>query len=177
MRPSDHDALTRWLAAERTGRPEEADAALARLLGGLPPLAPPRGFAGRVLAKAGVVAVRQATRWASPWLRAALAASTVAVALSLLLVPGLLAAVASLWDTGSVVQAMVAAFTESAVGLASALRLGELLVTLGRALALPLLTPEALAAAVVCLALSALSLRFLRDLSLRERSLTYVQSN
>jgi hypothetical protein len=46
------DALSRWLAAERSGLAEDAEAALAELLGGLPRPAPPAGFADRVMARA-----------------------------------------------------------------------------------------------------------------------------
>jgi hypothetical protein len=48
------DALSRWLAAERSGAADAADAAeraLAELLGELPRPAPPAGFADRVLAR------------------------------------------------------------------------------------------------------------------------------
>jgi hypothetical protein len=45
------DALSRWLAAERSGASEDAEAALAELLGELPRPAPPAGFAERVLAR------------------------------------------------------------------------------------------------------------------------------
>jgi hypothetical protein len=45
------DALSRWLAAERSGASEDAEEALAELLGELPRPAPPAGFADRVLAR------------------------------------------------------------------------------------------------------------------------------
>jgi hypothetical protein len=177
MRPADPQHLARWLDAEAAGRPDAADEALTVLLHGLPELAPPRGFADRVLLRArrdGVLAARSG--WSSPWLRAALAGSTAALTAVILLVPGLLSVVGRFWDTGGLVRAGIDVVAESAMGLAKALRLGDLLITLGRAFALPLLTPDTLAAVVLCLAIAGLALRFLRELSLRERSWTYVQS-
>ena len=47
MRPSHHEALDRWLAAERGDRYDEADAALREMFEALPLLAPPAGFANR----------------------------------------------------------------------------------------------------------------------------------
>lgn len=176
MRPSDPQPLARWLDAEASGEPEAADEALSALLRGLEELAPPRGFADRVLERARLEGALAPRRGVSPWLRAALVGATAALTAVLLLVPGLLSVVAQLWDTGGVVRLGIDTLVEAAMALAGALRLGELMITLGRAFALPLLTADTLGAVLLCLAVAALALRFLRDLSLRERSWTYVES-
>jgi hypothetical protein len=59
-------------------------------------------------------------------------------------------------------------------GLALLLRTGEWLFSLGRTLAEPLMAPRAMAALAVCLLVSGLAFRFLRDHISGERSFTYV---
>lgn len=179
MRPSHQDALNRWLAAERDDHAEEADAALFELFEALPQVAPPAGFADRVLARAGIAAVPVAvpTRWnlfASRPARLLLGLCLAAVALGVLWLPPVIELMARIWSFGDLVQAGVRALTGLTQGFAAALRLGDLVVTLGRVVSEPLTEPGALVVLMGCLAVSSLAFRFLRDQVSGERNLTYV---
>ena len=176
MRPSSHDAhdaLNRWLAAERESRSEEADAALRETFAALPPLAPAAGFADRVLARAGL---QPETRdvFASRALRLLLVLSLIAVSLGAIWLPPTLRALARLWTLSGVVRLGARALAEGSRGLATALSLGEWLFSLGRALSAPLMTPQVMAALTAGLLVSGLAFRFLRDQLTGERSLSYV---
>src|SRR4028118_2063289 len=83
-RPAGRELLNRWLTAEHEGQDDAAEAELFALFEALPPLAPPAGFADRVLARAGLVAiptpvpaqVATPARWnpfAARWLQVAMA--------------------------------------------------------------------------------------------------------
>ena len=176
MRPSSHDAhdaLSRWLAAERAGRSEAADAALRETFAALPLLAPAAGFADRVLARAGL---QPETRdvFASRALRLLLALSLVAVSLGAIWLPPTLQALAGLWTWGDVVRLGARAVAAGSRGIATVLRVGEWLFSLGRALSSPLMTPQVMTALTVGLLVSGLAFRFLRDQLTGERSLSYV---
>ncbi|HYX25972.1 MAG TPA: hypothetical protein VFC23_17590 [Thermoanaerobaculia bacterium] len=179
MRPSPHDALNRWLAAERDASLEAgdaadvADAALREVFAALPQLAPAAGFADRVLARAGL---QPATRdvFASRALRLALVLSLIAVSFGALWVPPAVRVLARLWTLSDAVQLGVRALAEGSRGLATALRVGEWLFALGRALSVPLMTPQVMAALTAGLLVSGLAFRFLRDQLTGERSLSYV---
>ena len=173
MRPSHQKALDRWLAAERGDRPEEAEAALFELFAALPLIAPPAGFADRVLARAGVQAARR-DLFASRWVRLVLALCLTATGLGALWLPPTLRVLAGLWSLSDLVQGGVQALSEAAQWLGSALRLWDLLLTLGRALTQPLTMPQVTAVLVVCLLASSLAFRFLRDQISGERNWTYV---
>jgi hypothetical protein len=173
MRPSHQNALDRWLAAERGDRPEEADAALAELFEALPPIAPPAGFADRVLARAGIQAV-SGDLFASRGVRLVLTACLVATGLGTLWLPPTLRALAGLWSLSDLVQGGVQALIGGTQWLASALRLWDLLLTIGRALTQPLTLPQVTAILMVCLVTSSLAFRFLRDQISGERNWTYV---
>jgi hypothetical protein len=169
MRRSHQDALDRWLAAERHDRPEEAEGALFALFEALPLIAPPAGFADRVLVRAGLQAARR-DLFASRAARLVLALCLTATALGGLWLPPVLRALAGIWSLSDLVRGGVLALTEAMQWLASALRLWELLLTVGRALALPQVT----AALLICLLVSSLAFRFLRDQISSERNWTYV---
>jgi len=173
MRPSHQNALDRWLTAERGDRPEEAEVALLELFEGLPLIAPPAGFAGRVLVKAGIQAARS-DLFASRGVRLVLALCLTATSLGLLWLPPTLRMLAGLWSLSDLVQGGVQAVIGASRWLASVLRLGELVLTIGRALTEPLTLPQVTAALVVCLLASSLALRFLRDQISNERNWTYV---
>jgi hypothetical protein len=173
MRPSHHDALNRWLIAERDDRPEAAEAALFELFEALPLIAPPAGFADRVLVRAGV----RRDPFASRWARLALALGLLATSLGVLGLPATLRAVravAGMWSFSDLVQGGVQALTDAVHWLTSVLRLWDLLLTIGRALAQPLAMPQVTAILLACLLASALALRFLRDQITGERNWTYV---
>ena len=153
MRPSHHNALDRWLAAESGDRPEEAEAALFELFEALPLIAPPAGFADRVLARAGLQAARGGL-FASRAARLVLAACLVATGLGVLWLPPILRVLARLWSFGDLVRGGVQALVDATQWLASVLRLWDMLLTFGRALTQPLTLPQVTAALVVCLLIS-----------------------
>lgn len=173
MRRSHQNALDRWLAAERDDRVEEAEAELFEVFESLPLIAPPAGFAGRVLERAGIQAARR-DLFASRGVRLVLALSLVATGLGALWLPPVLRLLAGIWSFGDLVRGWVQALVEASQVLASALRLWDLLLTIGRALTQPLTLPQVTAVLVVCLLASSLAFRFLRDQITGERNWTYV---
>lgn len=180
MRPNPQTALDRWLAAERLDEAgEAAESALLELFEStLPELAPPAGFADRVVdraARAGLLpmAARRDV-FASWWVRLALALSILATGLAALWVPPVLRAMAGLWSLSDLVQVSVRVAGEAGRSLAAALRLWDWLFALGRALSEPLMTPRVLAVLTLGLLASGLAFRFLRDQISGERNWNYV---
>jgi hypothetical protein len=173
MRPSHHQALNRWLAAERDDRPEEAEAALFELFEALPLIAPPAGFADRVLARSGLQGARP-DPFASRGLRLVLALCLAATSLGVLWLPPVLRVVAGIWSLGDLVRGGAQALIDAAQWLGSAFRLWDLALTIGRTLTQPLTLPPVTAALVVCLLASSLAFRFLRDQITGERNWTHV---
>ncbi len=175
MRHSHQDALDRWLAAERHDQAEEAEAALFELFEALPEFAPPAGFADRVLVRAGLqTAAARADLFAWRPLRIVLALCLVATGLGAPWLPSVLSALAGFWSFSGLVRGAVWATTEAVHGLASVLRLWDLMVPIGRAFAQPLSAPPVLAILVGALLVSSLAFRFLRDQLTGERNWTYV---
>lgn len=186
MRGKPENDLKRWLAAERDDRPEadrQAEEALFELFEALPLFAPRAGFADRVMAEAGLAALRpQRARpdlFASRTVRLLLAACLTVVAFGMLALPAVVETafrLGGLFTFGQVVQAAIQVATEGLVAFAGALRLGEWVLTVGRAMTLPLLTPQVSLALLVCLGISSAAFFVLRDLISRQRSLSYVES-
>jgi hypothetical protein len=172
MRQPRHDALERWLAAEREDRPDEAEAALLELFEALPLMAPPAGFVDRVLARAGLEARQDLFAWRP--LRIVLTLCLVAIGLGAVWLPPLLSFLAGLWSVSGVVRGGMRAVADAAAWLATALRLWDFLLTIGHALARPLAEPQVLAILVGCLLASGLAFRVLRDQITGERNWTYV---
>src|SRR5689334_727019 len=106
MRPSPHDSLDRWLAAERDDRPDEAEAALFALFETLPLLAPQAGFADRVLARTGFGAARVRV-FESLWVRGLIALCLLTTGLSLLWLPAAVKALAGTWSPGNPIELAV----------------------------------------------------------------------
>lgn len=163
MRHSHQDALNRWLAAERNDRAEEAEAALLALFEGLPLAAPPAGFADRVLVRAGLQTPARADLFAWRPLRVVLALCLVATGFGALWLPPVLRALAGFLSVGELVRGGVRATIGAAHWMTSALRVWDLLLTIGRALAQPLSVPQVMAILVGALLASSLAFRFLRD--------------
>lgn len=181
MRSSHQDPLSRWLDAERDGRTEDAEAALLELFAAVPRLAPPAGFADRVLLRAGLAApAAPAPGWshlfASRWVRALLVLCPLAIGVSMFWLPQLLQVLGGLWGLGDLVQMGTDSVVEGARWLGSLLGFWELFLTIARALATPLATTPGLGVVVVCLLVSLVAFRFLRDLITRDRSWTHVES-
>ncbi len=181
MRPSHDEILNRWLTAEADGREDDAETALFALFETLPPLAPPAGFAGRVLARAGLAAPVPVRRnlVAAPWLRALVALSLLIVGLALPWLSGVLRSLAgvtrSLWSVADLVRLGTEALTAASQGLAAALALWDRFLEIGRALQAPFATPAAALVIIGCLLVSLAAFRFLRDLISRDRSWTHVE--
>jgi hypothetical protein len=179
MRHPHQDALERWLAAEREDRAEAAEGALLELFAALPLVAPPAGFADRVLVRAGLQAPRQDLFAWRP-LRIVLALCLVAAGFGvlwlppvLLGLPRLLAGLGSV-GVGGAVRVGTRALVDASGWLASGLRVWDFLLTVDHALAQPLAVPQVLAILLGCLLASSLAFRFLRDQITGERTWTYV---
>lgn len=170
----DHDILDRWLNAEHQDHAEEAEAALQALFATLPPLGPPAGFADRVLLRAGLAPVPvPRSLFASFWLRASLVLSFLAISVSTLWLPQMMHAFTGLLSLSGLVRMVTGSFIGACQWLGSAVGLWELVVTVGRALAAPLETPAVAYAMVLCLLVSMVAFRFLRNLITRDRSLSH----
>jgi hypothetical protein len=176
MRSNPHDALNRWLAAERIDSSESsetADVALREMFEALPLLAPPAGFAGRVLARAGLQPVKRDV-FASLGLRLVLVASLIALSLGAIWLPPALGALGGLFSLSDAVVLGVRAVAEGSRGLATVLGVCDGVFSLGRALAEPLMAPQVLGVLTLCLLVSGLAFRFLRDQITGERSWNHV---
>lgn len=185
-RPEPHDALARWLEAEREADGScdgMAEAALLEVCASLPRLAPSAGFADRVLqqlalpARPAAVPARQSWLvwlFRSPGFRLALASGLLAACISLLWLPQAVVALAGMVSLGDVVQLGVASLVDLGSWLGLAARAGDWLLTVLGALAVSLTSPDALKVTVGCLAISGISFVFLRELMIRDRSLRYV---
>ena len=180
MRRSDEEILNRWLAAEEDGRDEAAEDALTALFEALPPLAPPAGFADRVLARAGL-AVPVPRRWfAARWLRALAMLPLLIVGLSLPWLSEILRSLAilasALWSPGDLVRLGTGSLIAISQGMVAALALWDWLLRIGRTLAAPFATPAVALIMAGCLLVSLLAFHFLRNLMTRDRSWTHVES-
>jgi len=175
MRPSQQDALDRWLAAERDGLDGEAEAALLELFEALPLAAPAVGFADRVLVRAGLqTAPAPADLFAWRPLRIVLGLALFATGLGVLWLPPVLRLLASLWSVGGAVQGGIRVVTDASDWLATALRVWDFLLSIVHALAQPLAVPQVQAILLLALLASGLAFRFLRDQITGERNWTYV---
>ena len=174
MRPSHHDALDRWLHAERDDHPEQADAALFELFEALPLIAPPAGFADRVLLRAGIQAAAKRDLFASRGARLVVSLGVAALGFGALWLPPVLRLLAGLWSFGGLVQGGVRALTVATEWLASVLRAWDVVESIGGALTRALTAPPVMAGLLACVLVSSLAFRFLRDQITGERNWTYV---
>lgn len=185
------DALARWLAAEQAGHEQDAEAALFELLEELPPIAPPAGFADRVMARwtlesanlasPAVLPVPAAVRGPVPvWARVVLGLGVLTAGAAFFLLPVVLIALGALsGSVGSlslaeILRAGVHGLSSASQGAASLVGLWQALTTAVEALTPSLATPRLAGAVALCLAVSVASFRFLRELISRERSWAYV---
>lgn len=183
MRPTDDEILNRWLAAEEGGRDGDAEAALFALFeAALPPVAPPAGFADRVLARAGLTAPVPARKsfFAALWLHRFAMLALLAVGLSLPWLSEILRSAASLtslfWSPGDLVRLGIEALIAISQGLVASLALWDWLLGIGRAIASPLATPAMALVLIGCMLVSLVAFHFLRNLITRDRSWSHVES-
>jgi hypothetical protein len=164
MRQPTQDALDRWLAAERDGRADDSEAALLELFAvALPLAAPPAGFADRVLLRAGLQTAERTDAFAWLPLRIVLALCLAATGFGALWLPPVLRSLAGFLSVSGLVMGAARATGEMAHWMMSALRLWDLLLTVGRALTQPLAQPPVMAILIAALLASSLAFRYLRD--------------
>ena len=181
MRPSEEEILHRWLTAEQEDRDDDAETALLALFEALPPLAPPAGFADRVLARAGLAAPVPVRRnlFVPVWLRAFVTLALLGTGLALPWLSEILRSLASLgrflWSPGDLVRLGTGALIAISQGLVAALALWDWLLGLGRALAAPFATPAMALVMIGCLLVSLVAFHFLRNLITRDRSWIHVE--
>ncbi|HEX5715518.1 MAG TPA: hypothetical protein VF179_05120 [Thermoanaerobaculia bacterium] len=189
-RPEPHDPLTRWLQAEREADDAgalAAETALLELFESLPRLAPPAGFADRVLlqvAQPAVWAVPVPARqswlvglFRSPGFRLALTSGLLAACISMFWLPRLVMTLLGMATVNDLLELGVASVVDLSQWVALAARVGEWFLTVLGALAVSLTSPGALKVTAGCLAVSGISFVFLRELMTRDRSLRYVDFN
>ena len=175
------DALARWLAAEREGRDDEADSALLELFEALPERAPRDGFADCVMARWSVEASLPATAdELAPvpvWVRWSLGFVLLAVGSSPFWAPVVFAMVAALAPAlglPELLQTGVRGMSSVGQDVMSLVGLWKALATTVQAVVPPLASPRVALAVAVCLAVSVISFRFLREILSRDRSWAYV---
>lgn len=188
MRPTDDEILSRWLTAEQSGDDEGAEAELLALFQALPPLAPPAGFADRVLARAGREGVlgnaapaplpARRNPFASHWLQAAVALCLLVTGAALPWLTEMLRSLAGpvrlVWGPGDLVRLGIGALNAVTRGLVAAFDLWTWFLGIGRTLTEPLMTPVVAVGLFACLLVSLVAFRLLRDLITRDRSWTHV---
>lgn len=182
MRPSHEEILNRWLAAEHEGQDDAAEAELFALFEALPPLAPPAGFADRVLARAGLASPEPvASRWnpfAARWLQVAVSLCLLITGASLPWLTEMLRSLAGVvslfWGPGDVVRLGTGTLGVLSQGLVAAFAFWDWFLDIGRTLAEPLAAPVIAAGTIACLLVSLVAFHFLRDLITRDRSWTHV---
>lgn len=179
-RPQPHDALSRWLQAEREEDDAHAEAALLEMFESLPLLAPSTGFADRVLRQA-VVPAPERQGWLvwlfrSPGFRLALTSGMLAACISMFWLPRLVMSLLGMATMNDILELGVASLVDFSHWLGIAARAGEWFLTVLGALAVSLTSPDALKVTAGCLAMSGISFVVLRELMTRDRSWKYVDS-
>lgn len=181
--PESHDALARWLQAEREADDAQAEAALLEMFESLPRLAPSAGFADRVLMQVAqpVPAMPAPARqswlvglFRSPGFRLALTSGVLAACISMFWLPRLVLTLLGMATVNDLLDLGVGSMVNLSHWLGLASRAGEWFLTVLRALAISLTSPDALKVTFGCLAVSGISFVFLRELMTRDRSFRYV---
>jgi hypothetical protein len=182
-RHTQDDLVSRWLEAESAGADDAAEAALLEMFESLPPLTPRAGFADRVLRRVAleetVVAPTRQPGVLSRLVRSrafrfAVASGVFATAFALLWLPELLLVLGRLVSLGDVMGFGAASLVDLGRWFTLVARIGEWVLTVGKAFAVSLMSPAALKVTAACLAISGISIAALRDLMNRNRSWSYV---
>jgi hypothetical protein len=167
----ERDPWSRYLEADREGRPEEAERALFEAFGALPRPAPRAGFAARVMAR-----VAPPSWFARTWVRAALAAAAVLAAAALVLVPPIAIPIAEAVGPGGVMHLLADAFTGFVVRIGRGADLWRVLATVSDAIAAAVSRPQIALLLLAQFALAALSLHRLAALARSRRYVPHVAS-
>jgi len=167
----ERNAWIRYLEADRSGRADEAERALVEAFGALPRPAPRAGFAARVMAR-----VVPPSWFARRWVRAALAASALLAAASVLLVPPLAIPIADAVGPGGVLHLLADAFTGLVARLGRGAGFWRALATVSDAVAATVSQPRVALLLFAQLALAAFSLHRLAALARPRRYLPHVAS-
>ncbi len=166
MQPTrSHEFWKRYLDAERSGADGEAEAALRTLFAALPVLEPPAGFALRVLARVGRKSI-----FSRVSVRIALAASLLVAALGAGWVAPAVAALSGLLGPAELLGSAIGQIAGLSVRFASGVAFWERLGELGAVLARAALEPRILTLLIAQVAVAAIALRALTQLSLSKRS-------
>ena len=171
MKRQNLEHLHRFLTAETEGRDAAAERALQALFLGLPAGRPRPGFAGRVLAAAGVAR----PPWSVPR-RAAVAACLLAAGLAAAYLPPILFGVARALGPGRIFDAVIRTALALYEQLALVATLGSLCETLYRAFVVVATSPPAVVAWILALAVSVAGGRALSRLLTLQRSSRYVEA-
>jgi hypothetical protein len=173
--------LERWLAAEAAGRLDDAEAALAALFAAVPRLAPPPGFAERVVLAVAPLSPAHPTR-STLGFRLAVAACLALVALAAPSVAGL-AGLAGGWLAELSVAGLLAGATAALVAaaggvadvVAGAGAVWQDLARVGGWAAAAAATPVVATALAAGLATAVVAFRLLAGLFAHERSWSHVR--
>jgi hypothetical protein len=140
----------------------------------LPPLAPPSGFSGRVLARVKVTAPRRAKGWLPmAWARAGVIALGLGIGWALLWLPPVVGAARDLWSPVDLFEQMTRALLTLHLWLGPVFGAMRDFAVLWASLAAPLASAPFLVVAVACLLVSAAAFRALRRLVLSNRRWVY----
>ncbi len=168
MSPPNPTILRRWLAAERSGRDAEAEAALFELIGGLPMAAPAAGFADRVLARAGVAAAPRLSRGR----RFAVAAGLLAAGLAAFVLPFSVRLIPSLTPS-EIAAALADGLAALVSALGETLAFGQWLAGLLESGLLVATSPPVLLTLLAAATVAAAGYRWLNELLSTSRSPGY----
>ena len=164
--------LKLWLEAEESGFEGRSEAALSSLFELLPDSAPSSAMVEKVLIEIGVSSSRDLSRLLSWLVRAALAASLLLVASSVLWLPT--TGLAFSLPLGRLAGGAVDAILALAGWLGAAVSLWRLLAAVGEMAALVLATPQALLGLGVATSVGLVAFYGLCNLTFRNRSSVYV---
>lgn len=164
------ESLRRWLAAERAQQGEAAEHALREIFRLLEDPHAPAGFATTVLRR---LDARPVPALPPVPLRWAVAAAMIAAALSLAVLPVVLAALSKLVEVGSLVELTGAALVGASQALASWLALWQSLAEVSGILLGIVSRPQVVMPLLGILAISVVALKLFSSLMASDRSTGY----
>ncbi|MEM7351876.1 MAG: hypothetical protein AAF657_13845 [Acidobacteriota bacterium] len=165
--------LKHWIAAERGGRDADAELALERLFAALPLPEPSAGFAGRVLASAGLRAAPVVYPW---WSRATIAACLMVVGLTLAYTLPLALGLSRLVGPSEIAATVVAGFVAVIRQVDELLLILQTFAGVVETLLLVVTAPQVVLVLLALSTLSAFTFRGLSELVASNRNSMYVQA-